>query len=317
MGNAPPSAPRVGCLAQRRLASALLRGGKLRRGHAAGPPAGGGPTLEQLDGEVARQARRLMRTSAAGKAAGRRGPPLRLRRAPSEACAGDGLFATEAIGPGRLVAFFPGLFRPEPPGEGPNGEPTARPGGPRSWLVNDMTISLGGGMVDGKAYEQVQQQQQHGQQQQQHDDTRHLRPADVTALKAIRNRFAVGHLFNHPPAEERPHVMAWVIADMQTKMPTTDDDAWYATTSVVASEWFTTDGGSLTYPSPPGTVPPVIGMLTTRCIAAGAEIWFDYNLSASAARRAGAWYTPRDDKQDAAREAAEGDMCAFAPCNNL
>ena len=296
MGNAAFT-PTAG-VAQRRLASALLRGGKTKCRT---------PTLAQVDAMVLHQATRLMHLATNTDSG------TLVRRATSNTCIGDGLFAVKDIEAGELIAFFPGLFHLEVPSEGPNGE-RVKAAHASSWGTNDMMLAIpsshGGGRVDGQAYELVQANPTTaGTSTEAAEMLRCMGGADVASMRGVLNRFAVGHLFNHPPAGKNgPHVMAWPIFFEEVASEERGEQKHMP--SVCAQQWYTTDHGSRSYPSPLASRVPIVGMLTTRRIAANEEIMFDYNLRPESSLAKGGvegdgWYVARNMDADAEREARE------------
>ena len=204
-----------------------------------------------------------------------------LFRKKSNIAIGDGIFAESTITPGTLVAFFPGRTHLGLPNDRDDENPRSlHP--KQTWKQNDKTMSLpDGGRVDGEAYVN-----------------------DFQELK-IENKYAVGHLINHPNPSDFPNVLAWPImldthkceqdhAIPKNRIPCVLDKTWY---------WSDTMNISVPVPQDMLRKVPCIGIVATRHIYKGDELLLDYNLNSTEK-----WYTARDPEMDYENECQDQDI---------
>ena len=269
---APSLPPPVALLAtkfqQRRLRSALRRGGFTAH------------DVDVHDATIIAAAFDLLRESSSpGRAAVERGPST---------LGGEGVFATRPIASGQLVAFFAGRsFFPVPDGVGEDGEDDeATPswgGGHRghehaSWAANDKVLVRNDGTrIDGDAFE------------------------SDAAFAAVHRRYAIGQMCNHPAADQSPNVMGWPL-DWEVEALEKRGVARDAIPNALHECWYySTRSGAV--PLPASAPVPGLAMVTTRRVAPGEELLFDYELPNFAARPE--WFAPRNALRDAAAEDAE------------
>jgi len=210
-------------------------------------------------------------------------------------CFGDGIILKGSVSAGTCLAFFPGYCHAKIPDEASSAAviPPWFPGS--TWDENDKQINrCDGALIDGQRWvdRKIELSESSNGANIMELDISNTNNNSNIEFSNLDNSYAKGHMINHPTSQCAPNVMSWAIDFDVLELQSNHNVNRTSIPYFLSSDWYHNSDDGITVKTPLNLPVPGLVMISTKSIADGDELLFDYQLGMPKNKRP-EWYHDR------------------------